>query len=88
MCDEFERVTEELTGEKISAKPVEQILEKIEQNRYVGARAESLIAYQLTLAHFLILKRKFADAFLILRDKVATSSIVTGRPTVYYYETR
>jgi hypothetical protein len=97
MCDAFEQLNEEILGEKMRGSSgaddrkmasMEKMLHKIEVNRFIAAKPDTLVAYQLVFMHYLILKRRFVEAIYIMREKIFTSSITTGKQTAYYYETR
>ncbi len=93
MCDAFEQLNEEIIGEKIKTDDrklagAEKLLLKIETNKFIGSKPETLVAYQLVLMHYFILKRRFGEAILVMKEKVFKSSITTGKQTAYYYETR
>ncbi len=55
-------------------------------NKNISAKPESLVAYHLALAHYLILKHRSKDAIRILKNKVESSPVLNGKKIAYYYE--
>jgi len=55
-------------------------------NKNISVKPESLVAYHLALAHYLILKHQSEDAIRLLKNKVEVSPVLNGKMTAYYYE--
>ena len=73
----------EMTPEEVEAE-----LNLLDKHRIFSQKPEILVSFYLVVAHYFLLKQKYDITTRILRKRVINSTVLNGRQTTQYFETK
>lgn len=93
---QFDEINEFLIGDEIKKLKNQQTDEKqnvnylslIEKQKMFQNKSDLIVYYYLIQAHYFILKQNYSSAVKIIKSKIVSSSILSGRQTCAHYETK